>query len=205
MRPPEHPILRALAASVVALAVVGVPFYLFTREDAPELPPLDVRATTDGTHKVPAVPDERSLEIDSSLDAFLRTLYDRAFAQDEEPRAEDEPPAVLDRLRPMFSPDALAALGTDPGVFQADGFRMTTGTVSYGGVVTGADTDEPQALLEISLVAQAVPEESSLAGEIRQVGTLRLSSVDGNWRVEAFDLSLEAETLEPPEEQDAPN
>lgn len=184
-------------AFAALLAVVVVPIVLLKDEaaQAPEPTPFTgVVAVAKELRAVPELPPERRDQLVRELTRLLGRLYTRAFAAPE-PAATPPPspqPTPSTPVDGFFTDRALKALRSDPEVFKPiETLQLGSGRVEFGGIVTVAEAEPREVLLEVDFRAEGLPEgRTSPEVRLHQRGTLYLVTTSKGWRVDGFDLDF---------------
>ena len=182
--------LAALATAVVALAVAVVPLVLLRprASQAPTSPKLDAVAL-----KVVAVPRvaEAVLQgVDGELAGFLKSVYEEAFITGP-PSPAPAPsalPSSAARIAGRFTRSARGALEAHPEVFDPAGTYVTSGRLTFEGVVTFDKNTPRTALLHVDLEASGTMRGAVV--RVAQAGNLVLNRSTAGWRIAGFDLKL---------------
>jgi hypothetical protein len=96
-------------------------------------------------------------------------------------------------VRELFTAGAVAALKKEPDVFDLGELVVTSGSVDFSGVLTFADDEPHDALVQIDFVGSATPlDGTEPAVRVHQTGTLGLRRTGERWLVRSFDLRLAA-------------
>lgn len=190
--------LTVVATTAVALAIVAVLIMLRSREPSVSQPPPTptptpgIAAKAREIRTVPDVSAERRKLVTKQIAKTLRGLYTRAFVREQEqPQATASPdPGPSDRIAPLLTTRARAALKKSPEVFdQAEDLSVFTGSVVFEGVITFEGTRPVEALLEIDFSGQAAPRgRNAPLAKVRQLGTVLLKQTSAGWRVDGLEL-----------------
>jgi hypothetical protein len=198
----SHVPLIFIVAAV--LAVIAVPVALVNRRPVHEgpatpTPGFDVVAREIRT--IPQLAPGKKSALVRGLAGTLEHLYTTAFVPprvdvDTPPSPEPTPATNVDAL---FTSKARGELRKHPDVFRTvDAVRVTSGQVTFGGIVTIERSKPVQALLEVSFAGTGSPEGSdSPQVKMRQTGTLLLTGTSRGWRVAGFNLNFGSESIEP--------
>lgn len=188
-------LLRAFAiVLVVAGVAIGAAVYLGKRDltvPAPSPVVTGIDAHAKAIRTVPDVSRATRRRVASEIASTIEDVYTRAFGRPVDAPQLSPSPGPARRVRELFTAGAVAALKKDPDVFDIGEFVVTSGTVDFSGVVTFADDEARDAVVEIDFVGRATPiGRADPAVRVHQTGTLGLRRSDERWLVRTFDLRM---------------
>ena len=188
------------AATAVGLVfVIGVAagvtaLYLDERDvPAPTASPAatGIAAHAKDIRTVPDVGRNTRKRTAAEIASTIEDVYSRAFTRPIDPPDAEPSPGPARRVKDLFTPGAVAALKASPDVFDIGELVVTSGSVDFSGVVTFADDEPRDALVEIDFVGRATPASSAEpVVRVHQTGTLGLRRSDDRWLVRSFDLRM---------------
>jgi len=189
------------ATVVVTLGIAVVPLVLIARptekEEATKVRGIRVRTTELAT--VPDLPKSRRDQLAKDLEIFLDLVYTQAFVP-AAATATPSPFTSVTRINHLLTAASRKSLNADPDVFElGPNLTVSSGELTYRGIVTTHKNNPVEAVLEIVLDARAaLTDEDKDVASIKQTGTLVLKMAGDGWRLRAFDLELDTEALASP-------
>lgn len=189
------------ATVVVTLGIAVVPLVLVARptdkEEATKV--RGIRVTTQELATVPDLPKSRRDQLAKDLEIFLDLAYTQAFVP-AAATATPSPSTGVARISHLLTSASRKSLNKDPDVFDlGPNLTVSSGQLTYRGIVTTHKNNPVEAILEIELDARATltDEDREVAG-VKQTGTLVLKMAGDGWRLRAFDLELDTKALPSP-------
>jgi hypothetical protein len=187
------------ASWVAVVAVIGVAvgvtaLYLDERDvplPSPSPAPVGIEAHAKDIRTVPDVGRNTRRRTAAEIASTIEDVYSRAFTRPIDPPEVSPSPGPARRVKDLFTPRAVAALKAKPDVFDIGGLVVTSGSIDFSGIVTFADDEPHDALVEVDFVGRATPAESAQpVVRVHQTGTLGLRRTDDRWLVRSFDLRM---------------
>jgi hypothetical protein len=140
---------------------------------------------------VPDVSRDARGEAAREIADAIERVYTAAFTRPADASAASPSPGPARRVRELFTTGAVAALKKSPDVFDLGPLVVTSGTANFSGVITYADKEPKDALIDVDFVGRATPiEGTEPAVRVHQRGTLGLRRTSDGWLVRSFDLRL---------------
>lgn len=189
------------ATVVVTLGIAVVPLILIARptEKQEATKVRGIRVKTEELATVPDLPKSRRDQLAKDLEIFLDLVYTQAFVP-AAATATPSPFTSISRINHLLTAASRKALNKDPDVFElGPNLTVSSGELTYRGIVTTSKNNPVEAVLEIVLTAHAaLTDEDKEVADVKQTGTLFLKMAGDGWRLRAFDLKLDTRALPTP-------
>ncbi len=193
--------LTIAATVIVTLGIAVVPLVLVARptDKNEAIKVRGIKVQTKELATVPDLPSSRRDQLAKDLEIFLDLFYTEAFVP-AAATATPSPFTGVRRIERLLTAASRKALREDPDVFElGPELTVTSGDLTYSGIVTTSKGNPVEAILEIALNARAASEAEGVdVARVEQTGTLILKMAGDGWRLRAFDLKLGSRPLPTP-------